>query len=912
MPNADEPATAIGAASLSSLYAWAALGIVVGVWCASHPTIDLFLRSEPTVTRALFYGGFSISILFTITSWVYVFALLEATSGIPREMSLSGIPLAGWFWRFYEAVSPLLSHGTIVVPFCSLLCGVSAWTLWYRAAKAGEGASVSTGGILVCNGLSLTAVPVAFLMGVLQPVAWEILLPHSSFPQPLSGLAATSTLTWWKEEAPGILLPFALMVLLGMLLSRLMILTNRSGSGRLPYLILSALCVGLLAFRLAGRIVPSIYMTPFLPALSAALAYAVCVVVLYVMILRELRNNVAAGSADSRERRGPVQTGASLSPGSLEDLRGSLTVEGWNELSRRGLSKNEILVMCAHVCGLDSATTAHLMGIKDSSVREYRSRCRRKLGVRDLDDVLSLTSIWVSEDLRRNQGAVSARPAAACPPPIESRDIHTLAIARALGITGLVGFASLVLLPFEHAIQTWSDVWAVAFGSGAGLIAAWAAVTTAASRTGSPSTHGIPCKSLSVGGISCFVASAALVTLQRLGLMDPQLGHAPQKMLVLMTYMLLVSGITCLLFTLLHSDSPKPSFNHCQSKMDRAVSLSLAPAFSAVLIALGSASVVLWAAAAVGSCLTAITGASMHLRLCTRLRTSNEEVYCNRVPERCDVRAVPPMSQLLSVLVFAWTWEEVWRAQRFENLLLPLAPASLVILIIFLYCGATSARRSSCRVSSADLMPALCIVACTVETALCLDLACALMMLGLQAAALWLLSDGRQIGGLHLDAPRRPGTLFSWHSPLLAAAFGACAGAYLTNAYGYVVMHPRVTGMLSDPAAIRLIALLVLSLILLSVVTALLLAIVGRMSRHALLPDMPLKKRAYAYLESRGLSAFQIDVALLLLEGRTVNEVAQELNYSISAVHAARSAVYKALGVQTRKQFVETVSAEVG
>lgn len=132
----------------------------------------------------------------------------------------------------------------------------------------------------------------------------------------------------------------------------------------------------------------------------------------------------------------------------------------------------------------------------------------------------------------------------------------------------------------------------------------------------------------------------------------------------------------------------------------------------------------------------------------------------------------------------------------------------------------------------------------------------------------------------------------SWHSPYEVTAFGLCAAVYTANAWGSSIANGN--------GNIAFIATLSVVLSLLGVPT---LARAVRSCKQKSPRDaMPSTESLAAALQSYDLTPLQLNVALCVAQGRSIDQIAKELSYSRSRVHQVLKEVYATLNLHNHTQ----------
>ena len=980
------PASAVGPSSFSKLFAWVALGVMVGLWLGSHPTVQIAADSARRGRRVLVGAGVALSVLLVVATIVNAACCLFAVAdgmgswGVVAE----GHPISH---AIKPAVTFVLHNGAILALASGLLCGVGGQLVLRGNPRPMGGARRSGAAVVVC-----------FLAGLLQPLAWTLLLPHSPFPQPMPLVTPAGASAVWDAGTlgplvlaipiPGLLMFVLALALTGTLPTRVRDVrpggandeardveeARRSaggcgstagiggvrddwpdGTGRTAeesLMPLAALCLGVLGFRAVTRVVPTVCATPLLLALGALVAYLGLFAAMLVLArraglvradVRERRcggglavgghpvtsgavGRVAAGTAadgalvgcavDGEEEAdgfgGRAVTGVSFgpeTPHTLDELRAVLTPHIRDSLAREGLTEQEVLIVCAHACALTSSQAGSLMGIAEPTVREYRRRARRKLGVETLNDALA--RLVGTPEMMGGGGdahlmpAVGGRggclangydsrasvPAAPDIAPDETHGVRlAVTVAATLALCCLLAVAVLALIPAWGTVRMWSDVWTASFGMGAGLVAAWA-VRAYAIGTGD---------SRSLVAFAAFgaVLSAGALAAVRMGalpaLADAGTARAGASLLAMALCTACLDVLARHAMALLRA-----------SDMDVLTATALVALAGGGALACGQLGALPWGLALVAMAAIGAMGSLLAFFLARALpRETRAGVLAgaSAVPEGCahpadgeGVRAsgaVPDLCWLAAAVLFGWTWTEAWHAQAYDSLLGVLQWGLLALLVIATY-----------RELAADVVRPL---AVAVASGMAL-LAGALCGLGIALLAYGLvLAVACTLGSPERAAGRCAGAALSWHASALATAFGLVAGVLASFALGDVaggrVQLPNAGGDVS-PAALASGAI-----VLVFILTSLA-CLVSATRGEALSLALSQKQRVRVRLAGRGLSERQIDVALRLAAGCSVMQVAAELAYSRSTIVLARRDIYRMLGIQARDQLTAYLRA---
>lgn len=468
-----------GPSSFSEMFAWAALGMVMGLWLGSYPRVERFVVTTSHVERAVMAAGLAASAVVVIPECLRVLA------------DVYSWPL-GWLHspehpEVYRAWTGLLRAGPGLVFGACVLCGWAGWNVF--RPTGGEGGPSADSLQPKRRPWVFLLIVCAFVAGLLQPLAWTLLLPHAPFPQPLLYVGPIDPEDTWSSSVTllrACTVPVPLLLMGAFSLLSTGTVGHRGCRPSFPLAPIAALCLGVLAFRVATRVMPSLCATQLWQAVVALALYGFC-----------LGGCLLAGVQVRRAGRCPEGPSEAKPPTTADALLRAFTADGLAYLRGRGLTERELLAMAAQVRGLTAAEAGEILGVAEPTVREYRRRCRKKLAVDDLSSVAEVLSAGFVE------GAVPDNP---------GRWGREAAVALAALVSAVV----LALLPFAGAPRVWSDVWATAFGTGIGLAGAW---FVQAMR--GPSAGCAPGRPLVLAAVCGLVAAAIVLAGLRIGLVLP-------------------------------------------------------------------------------------------------------------------------------------------------------------------------------------------------------------------------------------------------------------------------------------------------------------------------------------------------------------------------------------------------------
>ncbi len=677
------PASALGPSSLSKLFPWVACGLVAGLWLASTRTINFVTADHRWVRRAVGIAGVTLSTLLVGATVLNTGFMLLGTG--PHEGTWGSEASAN---SVAYAIKPVVSSvlgGSVSLAFaCGFLCGWCGWFVFHplllldltseemRASGPLDRERRLTERLRTMGMLGEGPVPHAvarrrvllvgacFVLGIVQPLGWMILLPHSPFPQPTPLLAPAGAANVWSAASLGLFvwavpLPALLTFVLAVMSSGAHLEAPGAAGIRRPLAPVAALCAGALGFRIVSRVAPDIHATPLWLAAAALVAYAA----LYVgtIVLARQARGCSGGRGEAPEANAADATGGPVSrsriPRTVADLRAVLTPVGWAFLTERGLTEQEGLTFCAHVLGLSSAEASEAMGVGSPTVREYRRRCRRKFGVRELDDIVAqLPAVAIAEpgDVGADSGEDGHDPEVV---PLPSEPLR---LTVALALAGLMATAVLALLPSGPALDAWPDVWALSTGIGVGIAAGWAASLVARVLPGGPACG----RALPVAcGYGLVLAVACLVGV-RLGIASGAVDGTARRALLVGTTALVVSCGGALLGGVLRATGRAP--------LTRIVAVLAGAACAAALC--GELLPGAWAIATVLAAACGSVGALREAFLARGYDAYSEP----REPAPAGLRArsserTLPLCWACAVGFFAWLWGETWRSQALDSVL---------------------------------------------------------------------------------------------------------------------------------------------------------------------------------------------------------------------------------------------------
>ena len=912
-----------GPIALSGTFALVAAGVLVGAWIGSLPAVRRYLELSPRLVKVtLLFGFLTTLVLLVIPSWVNAIALMSLVAGDVYGETGHAYPLDDFFLvlvqqdRLFGVIGGCICGFVlpVVSPKADELVGVDGSPAVQKSGLPKEGGCLpmakADGLVSPSNARGLVpACLLLFTLGFIRPIAWVLLLPHSPFPQPLLGSPMGSSQYWVGPHFLVMVVPAALLFLLVICL---MLVRGRALPG------IAALCFGELAFRAAGRVAPSLYAVGEGSAKIALCAYLVLLVV--ACLLQAIR----------LVRVGLVSAGPDPVSPAFHDvawLRSGLSDEGRAKLLAFKLSEREILVVCATVRGCTSGEAARIIGISDTTVREYRRRIREKTKHASIEElVASLPGCASGTGKPSSESSVGGVPA--------SGGKTVASWARALLLCSTPSCLALLVLPFDGAISAWSDVWTMPTGIAAGLIATMLALVLVEKIGQSARVM------LSVLSPLSLAAGIALMLTVREGVDFLVPGYAPYKAVSITAYAACTFGLLTPLWSgFAHFAVPSPQVPASRVGFSPWMPASALAMAATVLLAVlvpgaWTALLSLAAIAVLAGCLCMIAtllheagcASSASLPFCSPgaspaavsgvLKSASaatdapEGVFAAAgTSERASaVTGAPARLGPLwapAVAFIAWSVAETWRASTYLSLLPAVQWWALVLCLLVVVRFGLACRPRVPEV--AGILAAALVGFCAAGVGG--STSCLALYLLTTADARPVPPAQQSRGGQRAWRP------LPWHGPLFVAAFGLVAGCLMTNEYGTLIkrLGPsfQVTSVASDE--VRMGACFLVSIFGLAAVLLCLLD-----CRHALLsrgvswgPSPEERIRVLAFLMSRGLTQPQAEIAVTLASGSSMAEAAELHGYSISAVHHARREAYAALDVHTRDQFRAVLKAAI-
>lgn len=835
----------IGPVSLSPSFAWVALGTVLGAWVGTHPSVRRTADSIAQARVLLLLGGFVLGLALTTASWINMLFSLLASS--PNELSWSSNYGNAFIVFVWKAIDPVISHINILAFIDSFIFAITL-SITEQSNK------------IASRRMSLLVTTV--VLGLLQPLAWLILMPHSSFPQPIMHIAPLDNANRWSmHPIPTIALcivPTVLMALLGMAFKEN---GTRGQVGGQAYLgCVVGLCCGVLLFRIVSRTMPSVFATTRATAMLSLMAY--CLVFIGISIRFWRMNRASSPLMASLDC---ARENESTNGGDPRKTSDGLPSEGLAYLSAHGLTEQETQAVGAYLLGKTSAQAGTAMGISESTVREYWRRGRLKLKVSNLDELKRTMATSLSSEVGEgDQAGVTIGGI-----DEEARDDnHVIARMATLALSGLLICIVLVLIPFEGSVSAWSDVWVTGFGIGMGLMSA--CVIDAIDCSDRKTIIIIIIVSIVLFTISSIIL-AIIYYINPTWLDGASTSGRLVRLIATSTFV-----VACFL---LHR-TLRPAFRRVPSRNV----LPYLGVASCLALSLRFAGTSFRFAALVGTVLavTVATAAVMVLS-----RGGCPETWLRHEDDRFSRHMAWEAPWLVCAAFFMWTWGETWRAQAYDSPLPILTWGMLSFFVVAIIGLAMSGELDSRFIIYIVSIFILSIIISDIHDSIII-----VYVLISTYMFVW--------GGNSSVIASEPDQWPYWHSGLFAGALGVMGGTLMTNWMG-VMAGSRFSAL-----SIERLSSYKTLLVIMLVITVCWCAIDVSKGK-AISLGLDEEGLAMSLLKGRGLSEQQALIAISLARGASVLTVAGELHYSRSTVTKARAEAYRVLGVRTRGELASAL-----
>ena len=557
----------------------------------------------------------------------------------------------------------------------------------------------------------------------------------------------------------------------------------------------------------------------------------------------------------------PAQAGDDLL--SIERV---LTQQERDLLLSQGLTEKEMLAVCAYMKGLTSAQAGAAMGIAEATVREYRRRCRVKIDVSTMDELVEWIHTRTAEDALPLESHTDG--------VIETGGIHVAArasngkrhILEVAALAAVVFVSVALLFPAVGCALKWDDVWTTGFGLAGGFATAWVVLFVAGLclRTG---------KTLGKRGLArllaVFVASSFSFALMQGGIVAIGSGALYRAVRLTCISLLFMSATVMLRYMLWLFDLPRDYA--CRFVLPVLVVSGIG---GLVLCQLES-SVWLVAVLLALTCCIALVLAAV---ACVKPETNQSVGQGTLVPSGCR------FSWLLAFGLAMWLWEETWRARGFESSADFMQWGVLLLLAIVLV--------KQKRILAVEPAAALIALVVLLISGLLTGVAQVVVLGYCLLTGFSAVYGDEPHGGYVQGCP--------WHSPLISGAFCLVVGTLVSNVVGSVSAADIVDAIVLALDSDLFIGLGILAVVILAVALCVWDIVAGDVVSLSLAGEECVRTT----LMARGLSPSQIDIVLLLAQGLSVSEAARELHYSRSTVALARRQCYAALGVADRASLV--------
>lgn len=787
-----------GVVSYAGTYGFAALGMIMGIWFASHPTVDERLGDKNRLVFGLPFLGLGLSALLGFFE-------------LGRAAVLHSVALPIWTTQ----LNILAGSAEKPITLCNaLLCGADGY--WLMKAKTGHRTRSRYRHFLLL---------LAYLAGFTRGAAWTLLLPSPPYPLPSADWHLNPE-DYWSSGLPlalGIAVAFSIMFAWAWVATQPQGHCDQQAFG---YLV-GALCLGELSWRLAARVSPSLLEIGTPQAIGALVVHGICLGTASLICLNL-----------SRTPKTSIEEAASGSSPTECFPISALPSYAIDVLLAHGLTQKEIAVLSAATLRLTSSQTAGSLGINASTVRTYRARICKKLCVPNINQLVR------DMELREGPFGLNGQP--------KSTSHRRESILQTLGTLGGSTLLLLVFMPCGRAIVHWDYTWLIPYGAALGL-----ALPVIGRTFFAPLANLRISRHSWIPIVLIFTISTAAIVWCYHALAEESSHETPS---MLLRASIILSLATCMLIAgnRTHACLAQPSFKRK----------------SGICIILGSTALVMTASQGTTEWLVCLT--ISFLLTCLGIVFQNKET----VPFQKHPGATPLLT-LLCTAFLAFTWEEGLRGTVYASLQYCGVP------FLVLIAGVTVYRFVRQRQS---VLPLLVLICCSVMLIQVEGVACGLVA-GILLSSFLL---------MHPGAALRPELSSSgWHTPSIAASFGACAAVYTANVWGTLINSHIDSAMSINMAFVTVLAI---PFSIIGVLQAT--RVLGHSPKPHPNKDEVLGDPLVSFLRSRGLTPFQINVILSVAQGLSVSQMASKFSYSRSKINRVLKDIYIALGVQNRVELI--------
>ena len=786
--------------AVSNAYAFVAAGMLLAMWVSCYPGAAALFRRN-VVWKACICAALLLAVfLFVLGLFEFAYAhaldypMLQAILASDTGMTHR------WALELLDFSRSVGVHQAELVLVMTFLCGVASIRL------AGQPkADCSAQEAVFIRHLATFGV---FLVGVFRAAAWSLLL----------------------------LMPLGPVLIWGCLFVWILFMAGQPGMR----VNIAALCAGELAFRVLSRLVslPNDFGFEIFALVVSALCLGASV---FVSVRRACHR-----TADGQGQRG-VSNDVEVA---------SLEVWEIERLKDAGLTSRELDVLQASIEGASSLEAAQSLGMQASTVRSYKGRICKKLGIDSFDLLIAQHSTGSGLFARDNCDAVDdLRIFTGGGRNRVSRLSSTLSF---LCLTGCMSLLVLFLMPVGTLPAFWNSTWVMAYACAFGIVAN--CILFSFIHNGVFQRARVHLQRWeSCGFILCAAACLAIRWAIEFG--GTGFGSSWRLGLFIAVAGLVGFGLNVARGCL-------------GSGCIDARTLMFSCASVAVLILMSTLLPGLWYAVAMFALLCVVTGAIL-----SRGETEG--------PMTCYVETAPVY--VASWFVIAFIWEDCWRGVVYVSLQkvgIPFLAGLMVLDVAALLRETQSAH-----------IPCLAVVVCALFIGVARGVAFGLLVgsVLLEVQVLYSMSNARRESGGERDARLPPA--------LLGAAAGCCVAVYVANTRGSFLL------LFGDSILPANFDWAVLCCFAASVVALLWRFFVGGspcVSRGMSMDGARLE----GYLVGKGLTAIEVRVCIALARGESVAQVAEALSYSLSAIGTAKRAAFAKLGISTRYQLMVQLGRE--
>ncbi len=536
------------------------------------------------------------------------------------------------------------------------------------------------------------------------------------------------------------------------------------------------------------------------------------------------------------------------------------------------LTEREQAVVLNLLKGKTSMQSGEALGLKAATVRTYLQRAYKKLDVENSKQLLELLS--------EHEAAYQAETANSSVKAGRLFNLDSSTVTAPFSVV-LITLLALLYLPF-HSLSmhgAWYLEHGTVVGKGLGLLLSlFVRYSTALTNKPIVSAHKIKCVLFAV---IFTLASFAMVLLRCWWpVVFEVLGVGLSSLLVLFITAIHICMCSRLLMLLSRN-----------SAMSLVKNDYLVPSSAIVLLLVmpSSFSALFWRSAVI--VVAAIVSVGVLVYLVSHSNQSENSSFLSA--QATPIFNGQAFTMLFAAIGFGFVLGEQWHGEESSFSFITLVMFSGTLLFV---CLAALYKAKKLRLSSA-----LALGLTMLYAALTVHVVLALFVPLLTFALL-----------LAIHTARKEECVSKWEIGIAGASLGLIGGHGITDSWASVASL-GLDGLSSGSSAqfMMLVAPTILVLLLFACLVSSIFVLGDALSSRKPEFSKEIENRKLLYLRSQGLSKIQANVLLLVSQGATGTQVAQELFYSIGAVNTMRAEGYRKLGLHSAQQLSELLEQSV-